>query len=132
MRTESKPVTPWGNWVLNAMKRRGFNQPDLAEASGIRQNTISTWLTTDRIPERPNVEKAAIALAPEGADDDIVRGLINEAMQAAFGYDDHEVIDFLRGQPDHIKDRAKAILEAAFGEEDTKDREGTVGGKKAE
>lgn len=127
MRHEPKPQTPFGHWLVSAMRRRGWNQSDLARATGIKQNTISVWLTSERVPEKSNVERVAIALTPESDDADLVQGQVNEALQAAFGFDEHEVIDYLRGQPDPMKDKAMRILQAAFAEEDAADNAGNVG-----
>ena len=128
-RVKNDSQTAFASWLQNAMTRRGLNQSDLAAAAGIKQNTISMWLNTDRIPERSNVEKVALALLPQDSDEDIARNLVNEALQAAFGYDDHEVIDYLRGQPDPKKDKALAILKAAFAKEDAADNAGNIGKK---
>ena len=59
-----RQLTPFARWLEDAMQARGFNQSELARASGLKQNTISTYFRLGRVPEDTSLEKIIRALLP--------------------------------------------------------------------
>ena len=127
--------TDFSAWLSQAMQRRGMSkQTALAAASGLAQSTISSYLSGARTPEkREQVEKLVKALLQPDADEDIALRMLNAGLLASglapadTEPDDHEVIDFLRGQPPTIQDKALRMLKAAFAEDDAIDNAGNIG-----
>lgn len=127
--------TPFALWLSRTRKARGFTQDDLCEVSGVDQGIISKYERGIlEPPKRDVVQRLAAALSGPDADEHVSGHLLNEGLKTA-GFatteDDfapeHEVIDFLRGQPDPKKDRALRILQAAFADEDAADNAGNIG-----
>lgn len=120
-------------------KQRGISQDDLAEMSGVDQGLISKYERAIlHPPDGERVKALFLHLAPEGADEGFARSIINEGLIAA-GFapletpetDEHEAIDFLRGQSNPNKDRALKVMRAMFAEDDNEDNAGNIG-KRAE
>lgn len=130
-------TTDFSDWLTRAMNRRGLTkQSALAAASGVAQSTISSYLSGSRTPEkREQVEKLVSALLTSEAENHTIAALLNSGLLAAGlapvaeSEGDHEVIDYLRGQPEAIQDKALRMLKAAFDEEDAKDNAGNIGRK---
>ena len=130
-------ATGFSEWLTQAMNRRGLTkQSALAIASGVAQSTIRSYLSGSRTPEKPEqVEKLVRALLLPEAENHTATALLNSGLLAAGlapvadAEADHEVIDYLRGQPEAVQDKALRMLKAAFDEEDAKDNAGNIGRK---
>ena len=135
MRTPVKRNTPFGQWLSENRQRRGLTMESLADASDITQAMVSNMERGTRNPSRETIAKLSYALSPLGADEHTARSLLNAGLKAAGfasadnDFDDHEVIDYLRGQPEAVQDKALRMLKAAFDEEDAKDNAGNIGRK---
>lgn len=125
----------FSEWLTQAMKRRGVEkQTAIAAASGVAQSTISSYLSGARTPEKQvQVEKLVRALLPEDADEGTALYILNTGLLAA-GLapvketgSDHEVIEYLRGQPESVQNKALQLLKTIFDEEDKKDNARNVG-----
>lgn len=129
------PATPVGVWIDENMKRRGIQSiRELAEIAGVSQPRITQIRKGDNA-SRDFLERLAHALSPKDADERTFRALLSTGLAAAGfatdDYDDHEVIEYLRGQPPSLQDKALRMLKAAFDEDDDADNSGNIG-KRAE
>ena len=123
----------FGVWLRQARKARGWTMETLAVSADITQPYVSGLERGIRQPSRDMVERLARALSPKEVDDQRERMLLNAGLKAA-GFapvsddrDDHEVIDYLRGKPEQLQDKAMKILKAAFDEDDAEDDAGNIG-----
>lgn len=126
-------ASPFGRWLRDSRTRRGLTMEALAEIAETSQVAISNIERGNRNASRDMVEKLARALLPEDADEYTARALLSAGLKAAgfatedVEYDDHEVIEYLRGKPPTLQDKAMRMLKAAFDEDDAIDNAGNIG-----
>ncbi len=128
---------PFSSWLRKVRAAQGLTMRDLAALAGTTHPRISQIENGDT-PSRDMVERLARALSPDDADEHTARALLNAGLKAAgfapasdLDYDEHEVIDYLRGKPEPQQDKALKILKSIFDEDDALDNAGNVG-KRAE
>lgn len=59
----------FGDWLELRLRRREWNQSDLARAMGIRPSVVNRWVKGERLPSPSSARKLAMAL---GEDEDVV------------------------------------------------------------
>lgn len=71
--------------ILDLRRRKGWTEWKLAEQSGIKQSTISTWYSKRQLPKIPTLEKICdtfgITLSQFFADEDELVDLTHEQRQ---------------------------------------------------
>ncbi len=133
----TEETNEFSEWLKAAMRRRGIEkQTALAAAAGVSQSAVSSYLSGARKPEkREQVEKLVRALLLPDAEEHTAVFLLNDGLIASglapieSEEAEHEVIDYLRGKPESMQDKALRLLKAAFDEDDALDNAGNIGKK---
>ena len=127
-------VGPVGEWIDENMDRQGWTVRLLAEKAGVSGPRI-TQLRQGDGTTRDMITRIAVAFSQEG-DELVGQHILKTGLTAAgllpdsnHEYNEHEIIDYLRGKPDFMQDKALRMLKAAFDEEDAADNAGNVGKK---
>jgi len=78
-----EPATEFAYWLTDAMRERGWERKTLALNSGVGQSSVSQLIGGLRSPSREMVERLALSLSPEDADEHTARALLNGGLRAA-------------------------------------------------
>lgn len=132
-------ITNFGRIVESLLDRLGWTQEQLSTASepNISQGQISNYKYGKRSPSRETIRTISRAFTTgANAGESFYRSTVNELLTACGyaedfpsndEYDEHEVIDYLRGRPAPLQDKALRMLKAMFDEDDAIDNAGNIG-----
>lgn len=123
-----------GQIIRDARQQKEWTQGDLAGAVGLSVGYISNIEKGYVNPKRGPVVPSDDTIRAFAAALDVPVRRFHSALRRDVdheNHDDHEVIDYLRGKPEAMQEKAYRLLRTAFDEEDAKDNAGNVG-KKAE